>query len=88
MARKGVTPLTGPRGRTLLEDISLKPFTPLPLYKYTRCKDPKEQLARKNGTPWRAWEILGMSLASLDIVATYTMKVEQDGTTVPWVMTQ
>lgn len=28
VARKGVTPLTGPRERTLLEDISLNPLTP------------------------------------------------------------
>lgn len=35
VARKGVTPLTGPRGRTLLEDISLNPLTlPFPLQIY------------------------------------------------------
>lgn len=39
-------------------------------------------------TPWRAWETLGMSLASLDLVPIYTMRVGQDGATVPWAMTR
>lgn len=87
VARKGVTPLTGPRGRTLLEDISLNPLTPpSPSANILAARNQRNR--QLPATPWRAWETLGMSLASLDLVPIYTLRVGQDGATVPWAMTR